>query len=73
MASNRINPSILSLFAGIEAAIPLNVDDDDAFAVMKKTAEARRFFQYWSKVEKKCFPSQRRRTCLTILHAGKTV
>jgi len=49
------NPSILSIFAGITSAIPLNVVDDDVFAVMEKTTEARRFFQYWSKVEKSAF------------------
>ncbi len=49
------NPSILSIFAGIAPAIPLNVVDDEIFAVMEKTSEARRFFQYWSKVEKSAF------------------
>jgi hypothetical protein len=49
------NPSILSIFASIAPAIPLNVVDDEIFAVMEKTSEARRFFQYWSKVEKSAF------------------
>ena len=49
------NPSILPRFAGITPATPLNVVDDDIFAVMEKTSEARRFFQYWSKVERSAF------------------
>ena len=49
------NPSLLSLFAGISPATPLTFVDDDIFAVMEKTSEARRFFQYWSKVERSAF------------------
>jgi len=49
------NPALLAIFAGIKAAVPFNVVDDDAFAVMKRTTEARRFFQYWSKVEQSAF------------------
>ena len=49
------NPSLLPLFAGISPATPLTFVDDDIFAVMEKTSEARRFFQYWSKVERSAF------------------
>ena len=48
--------SILNDLAGHTLSTTiLNVVDDDVFAVMEKTTEARRFFQYWSKVEKSAF------------------
>lgn len=49
------NPSLLSMFAGVKLTSNINFVDDDVFAVMKKSIEARRFFQYWNKVEKSAF------------------
>lgn len=49
------NPSLLTLFAGITSATQVKFVDDDVFAVTKKPIEARRFFQYWNKVEKSAF------------------
>jgi hypothetical protein len=49
------NPLILNIIESLEAAFPVTVVEDEAFVVIKKPIEFRRFFQYWNKAEKTAF------------------
>jgi len=49
------NPFILSILGDIKSVTKVEIVEDEVFAIMKKPTEARRFFQYWSKVEKSAF------------------
>jgi hypothetical protein len=49
------NPLIVNIITSLEATVPVIVVEDEAFVVIKKTSEFRRFFQYWNKAEKIAF------------------
>lgn len=49
------NPLLLTIIASLETIVPVKIVEDEAFAVIKKPAEFRRFFQYWNKAEKSAF------------------
>ena len=49
------NPLIVNIIASLEPTISLKIVEDEAFVVIKKPSEFRRFFQYWNKAEKTAF------------------
>jgi len=49
------NPFILSTLGELKSVTDVEIVEDEVFAIMKKPTEARRFFQYWNKVEKSAF------------------
>jgi hypothetical protein len=49
------NPLIIHIMNSLEAIVPVTVVEDEAFVVIKKPGEFRRFFQYWNKAEKSAF------------------
>lgn len=49
------NPLILDIIASLEQTVSLKIVEDEAFVVIKKPSEFRRFFQYWNKAEKRAF------------------
>ncbi len=49
------NPLIMEIVTSLKAVVPIDLIEDEAFAVIKKGAEFRRFFQYWNKAEKTVF------------------
>ena len=67
------NPSLLSLFAGISPATPSHFCRRRHFCSHGKNIGSAPLFSILEQGGKKCFPSQRRRTCLTIMYADRKV
>jgi hypothetical protein len=49
------NPFILSMLGDIKSVTNVEIVEDEVFVIMNKPTDARRFFQYWNKVEKSAF------------------
>ena len=49
------NPLIAEIINNVKTTVPVQIVDDEAFSVIKKPNEFRRFFQYWNKAEKTAF------------------
>ena len=49
------NPLIVNIIASLEPTVSLKIVEDEAFVIIKKPIDFRRFFQYWNKAEKTAF------------------
>jgi hypothetical protein len=49
------NPLIAEIINDLKTTLPAEIIEDEAFVVIKKPIEFRRFFQYWNKAEKTAF------------------
>lgn len=49
------NPLIMKIIGLLQEFVSVETVEDEAFAIIKKATEFRRFFQYWNKAEKTAF------------------
>lgn len=49
------NPLITDIITVLKSALPVQIVENEAFAVVKNPTDFRRFFHYWKKAEKSAF------------------
>lgn len=49
------NPLIVDIIHDLKSAVPVQIIEDEAFAVIKNPTDFKRFFQYWNKAKKSAF------------------